>query len=163
MDCEFPPEELGNRMVRLRAAMERQRLEGLVLTGPENIFRATGRHTPRHFAFQAFFVPLDRDPFLIVRHVVLDLCTKISVVSSTDLLSSERLLQLNLVDGRQGRVVTIVRSLRRQSGAGNCRRRPHPATLPDICERFRCQLDGVLKLASRLTTISPLPLRRSDT
>ena len=66
MDCEFPPEELGNRMVRLRAAMERQRLEGLVLTGPENIFRATGRQMPRHFAFRAFFVPLDRDPFLIV-------------------------------------------------------------------------------------------------
>jgi hypothetical protein len=49
-------------------------------------------------------VPLDvADAILQAdKAVVLDLCTKISVVSSTDLFSSEWLLQLNLVDGRQG-------------------------------------------------------------
>jgi hypothetical protein len=49
-------------------------------------------------------VPLDGADAILQadKAVVLDLCTKISVVSSTDLLSSERLLQLNLVDGRQG-------------------------------------------------------------
>ncbi len=56
-------------MDKLWAAMERHHIDGLVLTGAENIFWATGRQTPGHFAFQALFVPLGCEPFLLVRQL----------------------------------------------------------------------------------------------
>ncbi len=68
-ECVFPPAELSARLERLRQAMVRHGLDGLVLTGAENIFWATGRQTPGHFAFQALFVPLDAAPILLVRRL----------------------------------------------------------------------------------------------
>jgi Xaa-Pro dipeptidase len=68
-ECVFPPAELEGRLQRLREAMVRRRLDGLVLSGAENIFWTTGRQTPGHFAFQALFVPLDGEPVLLVRRL----------------------------------------------------------------------------------------------
>ena len=69
LECVFPDDELAARMARLRVVMQQQRLDGLVLTGAENIFWLTGRQTPGHFAFQALFTPLDGDPFIVVRQL----------------------------------------------------------------------------------------------
>ena len=68
-ECVFPPDELAARLLRLRRGAERRGLDGLVLTGAENVFWATGRQTPGHFAFQALVVPLDRAPVLVVRRL----------------------------------------------------------------------------------------------
>ena len=68
-ECVFPPAELSGRLLRLRQGAERRGLDGLVLTGAEDVFWATGRQTPGHFAFQALVVPLDREPVLVVRRL----------------------------------------------------------------------------------------------
>ncbi|MDQ0393885.1 M24 family metallopeptidase [Labrys monachus] len=68
-ECAFPPAELAGRLDRLRGAMEMSGFDGVMLTGPETVFWLTGRQTPGHFAFQALFVPLDRDPVLLVRRL----------------------------------------------------------------------------------------------
>lgn len=69
--CEavFPEAEFADRIARLRAALAPTGAEALLLTGPENIFWATGRQTAGYFAFQALIVPLSGAPELLVRRL----------------------------------------------------------------------------------------------
>jgi Xaa-Pro dipeptidase len=68
-ECVFPAGEFAARMERLRKAMRREGMDGLIATGPETIFWLTGRQTPGHFAFQALFASLDREPVMLVRRL----------------------------------------------------------------------------------------------
>ena len=65
----FPAEEFAARIALIRAALEPTGADALLLTGPENIFWATGRQTAGYFAFQALVVPLSGEPVLLVRQL----------------------------------------------------------------------------------------------
>ena len=83
----FPPEEYDRRITAIQARLRAEGAEALLLTGPENIFWATGRQTAGYFAFQALVVqesgaPRDvvaRDGHIV--HDVLDLAGISSRVS----------------------------------------------------------------------------------
>lgn len=68
-DAVFGADEFAARIRKLRAALDRHGAEVLVLTGPENIFWATGRQTAGYFAFQALILPLEAEPILLVRQL----------------------------------------------------------------------------------------------
>lgn len=70
-DAVFPADEFSARLTRIRAAMVPLGVDALLLTGPENIFWATGRQTAGYFAFQALILPVDREPVLLVRQLEL--------------------------------------------------------------------------------------------
>ncbi|WP_420022793.1 M24 family metallopeptidase [Cereibacter azotoformans] len=68
-EAVFPAEEFAGRIRRLQTATADLGAEALVLTGPENIFWATGRQTAGYFAFQALVVPVEGAPVLLVRQL----------------------------------------------------------------------------------------------
>ncbi len=70
-DAVFPVAEFDARLARLRIAMAPLGVNALLLTGPENIFWATGRQTAGYFAFQALILPMDHEPVLLVRQLEL--------------------------------------------------------------------------------------------
>lgn len=63
----FPPEEYDARLVTLRAAMADRGVEALILAAPETVFHLSGYQTFGYHNFQLLVVPLDREPFLILR------------------------------------------------------------------------------------------------
>ncbi len=69
-EAVFPAEEFAARIAALQAALPGD-ADALLLTGPENIFWATGRQTAGYFAFQALLVPRDAAPVLLVRQLEL--------------------------------------------------------------------------------------------
>ena len=68
-EAVFPAAEFAARQARIRAALAARGLEALILTGPENIFWASGRQTAGYFAFQALVVPAEGAPVLLVRQL----------------------------------------------------------------------------------------------
>ena len=69
--CEavFPEKEYAARIAALQSRIMAENVEALLLTGPENIFWATGRQTAGYFAFQALLVPAHGAPHLLVREL----------------------------------------------------------------------------------------------
>lgn len=65
----FPAKEFAGRIARLQAELHPTGADALLLTGPENIFWATGRQTAGYFAFQALIVPVTGEPVLLVRQL----------------------------------------------------------------------------------------------
>ena len=65
----FPPEEYDRRITAIQARLRAEGAEALLLTGPENIFWATGRQTAGYFAFQALVVQESGAPRLLVRQL----------------------------------------------------------------------------------------------
>lgn len=68
-DAIFPASEFNGRIKHIQAAICELGVEGLVLTGPENVFWATGQQTAGYFAFQALVVPSKGRPVLLVRQL----------------------------------------------------------------------------------------------
>lgn len=68
-DAVFPQAEFAARLDRLRRAIAPLDVDAIMLTGPENIFWATGRQTAGYFAFQALIVPQEGEPVLLVRQL----------------------------------------------------------------------------------------------
>lgn len=68
-EAVFPAAEFAGRIQRLQEDAADLGGDALVLTGPENIFWATGRQTAGYFAFQALVVPVDGAPVLLVREL----------------------------------------------------------------------------------------------
>ncbi|MEO3997953.1 Xaa-Pro peptidase family protein [Mesorhizobium sp. CAU 1732] len=69
MDAVFPAAEFDARIRKIQQATVRLGTDALLLTGPENIFWATGRQTAGYFAFQALIVPVSGEPVLLVRQL----------------------------------------------------------------------------------------------
>ncbi|XHM74927.1 Xaa-Pro peptidase family protein (plasmid) [Mesorhizobium sp. ANAO-SY3R2] len=65
----FPAAEFRQRIALIQKALRPTGADALLLTGPENIFWATGRQTAGYFAFQALVVPLSGEPILLVRQL----------------------------------------------------------------------------------------------
>ncbi|TDE38470.1 M24 family metallopeptidase [Antarcticimicrobium sediminis] len=68
-EAVFPKGEFNRRIAALQSRLHEEGAEALLLTGPENIFWATGRQTAGYFAFQALVVPVEGAPRLLVRQL----------------------------------------------------------------------------------------------
>ena len=66
-DMTFPMEEHERRLADLRQRMERQGLEVVIITDPENLFYLTEYQTTGYSYFQALVVPLEDEPFMVTR------------------------------------------------------------------------------------------------
>lgn len=66
-DMSFPMEEYERRLRELRQRMERQGLEVVIITDPENLFYLTEYQTTGYSYFQALVVPLVDKPFMVTR------------------------------------------------------------------------------------------------
>ena len=58
-DIPFDQSEYDDRLDRLRRAMEEQRLDGLILTEPSDIYYLSGYDTQGFWAYQAMIIPAD--------------------------------------------------------------------------------------------------------
>src|SRR5215208_921077 len=65
----LPKEEFDGRLLRVREEVRSRELDLAVFFAPESIYYLCGYDYPTQFAFQLLCVPLDRDPFLVVRQV----------------------------------------------------------------------------------------------
>lgn len=68
-ECVFSKEELDDRLLRVRKALPDAGCDVLVLTSPENIFWLSGQQTPGYYTFQALVVPVDAEPFFVIRRL----------------------------------------------------------------------------------------------
>jgi Xaa-Pro dipeptidase len=69
-ELAFSPVVYEERLKRLRERMEAAGVDVLLVFSPENIFYLNGYNTPGHYyGYQAYVVPLARDPFMVVRQV----------------------------------------------------------------------------------------------
>lgn len=66
-DMSFPMEEYERRLRELRQRMDRQGLEVVIITDPENLFYLTEYQTTGYSYFQALVVPLVEKPFMVTR------------------------------------------------------------------------------------------------
>lgn len=80
----FPAEEFQERIARVRRKMAEQRADLLLLFGQEPICWTSGFYTPAHFACTVFAIPLEKEPFLVLRGLELPAALATSWV--TDLL-----------------------------------------------------------------------------
>lgn len=64
---DFPPEEYQQRLSAVRLAMERQGMEALLATAPEDVHYLCGLDHQGHFAVTGLLVPLRGTPVLIER------------------------------------------------------------------------------------------------
>ena len=58
-EIPFDQSEYDDRLDRLRRAMEEQRLDGLILTEPSDIYYLSGYDTQGFWAYQAMIIPAD--------------------------------------------------------------------------------------------------------
>jgi Xaa-Pro dipeptidase len=63
----FSPDEYTVRLARVRQSIAARGLDGMLISGPENIFYLTGLNYLGYFAYQILIVPLDGTPALITR------------------------------------------------------------------------------------------------
>jgi len=65
----FSKEEYAGRLALVRRRMDQQKLDLLLLFGQEAICWTSGFYTPAHFAYAAVGIPLDGEPFLVIRYL----------------------------------------------------------------------------------------------
>lgn len=65
--ARFPSREYAQRLTNVRARMDKQQFDGLLVTKPENIYYLTGLDHQGFFAFHLLIVPADGAPTLIAR------------------------------------------------------------------------------------------------
>lgn len=63
----FPLAEYQGRLDALRERMAQRRIEVAVITAPSNLFYLTGYQTTGYTYFQALVVPIEGEPFMIMR------------------------------------------------------------------------------------------------
>ena len=66
-EAAFPKEEYERRQKALRRAMAEKGFDLFMTSGPENIFYLTGQQTPGYYTFQCLCVPLEGEPFHVLR------------------------------------------------------------------------------------------------
>ncbi len=65
----FSIAEYQSRLDRLRQELNERKLDVLVVFWPENIYYLSGYETPGYYAFQCLVVPVEAEPFFVVRHL----------------------------------------------------------------------------------------------
>lgn len=68
----FSRAEYADRLARCRSALTERGLSALLVTAPENICYLTGFTTPGYHVFQGLVVPVDAEPFLVLRNIEVD-------------------------------------------------------------------------------------------
>lgn len=68
-DMTFPFEEYERRITELRQRMAERRLDAVVITDPKNLMYLTDYQTTGYSYFQALVVPMDAEPFMIMREM----------------------------------------------------------------------------------------------
>lgn len=63
----FPQEEYDARLTAVRAAMVERGVDVLICAAPETLFHLTGYQTFGYHNYQLAVIPLDREPFLVLR------------------------------------------------------------------------------------------------
>lgn len=66
-EASFDKAEYERRTAALRKEMESKGFDLFLTSGPENIFYLTGQQTPGYYMFQCLAVPLNGEPFLVLR------------------------------------------------------------------------------------------------
>ncbi|MGB3492698.1 MAG: M24 family metallopeptidase [Elainellaceae cyanobacterium] len=66
-DLLFPMKEYERRLYDLRRRMGKRGVEALIVTDPEGLHYLTTYQTIGYYYFQALVVPLDGDPFMVIR------------------------------------------------------------------------------------------------
>lgn len=65
----FPKTEYDGRIAGARIGLARRGIDAMIVTGPENIFYLTGHQTPGYFTFQALVLPVEGEPFFVLRQL----------------------------------------------------------------------------------------------
>jgi Xaa-Pro dipeptidase len=68
-DMTFPMEEHERRLSELRKRMEERLLDAVIISDPENLFYLTEYQTTGYSYFQCVVVPLEGDPFMVMRQI----------------------------------------------------------------------------------------------
>ena len=69
-ELAFPIDVYKKRLTRLRQRMVERGCDAVLYFSPENLFQMTGYNTVgQYYGFQCVVVPVERDPFFIVRRV----------------------------------------------------------------------------------------------
>jgi Xaa-Pro dipeptidase len=63
----FDLSEYNERIARVKSVMKRRDIDVLILTSPENIHYLSAFQTPGFYMFEALVLPLDCEPFMVVR------------------------------------------------------------------------------------------------
>ena len=66
-DLLFSMVEFERRLQGARAELAERGLDALIVTTPENVFYLSGHQTPGYYYFQAFVLPIEGEPFMVVR------------------------------------------------------------------------------------------------
>ena len=69
MTLAFDHSEYARRVSSVRARMAEADLDGLLVTGPENVTYPSGFTTTGYHIFQCFVVPASGDPFFVLRNI----------------------------------------------------------------------------------------------
>jgi Xaa-Pro dipeptidase len=66
-DLPFPMHEYERRLTNVRQEMEKKGVDAMMVTTPENIFYLTGFETTGYMCYQALFIPIEAEPFMVTR------------------------------------------------------------------------------------------------
>lgn len=72
MTLAFPEAEYASRIAAARSRLAAGGLDALVVTAPESICYLSGFATPGYHVFQALVLPVESEPFLVVRNIEVD-------------------------------------------------------------------------------------------
>ena len=68
-DMTFPMEEHERRLSELRKRMQERLLDAVIISDPENLFYLTEYQTTGYSYFQCVVVPLEGEPFMVMRQI----------------------------------------------------------------------------------------------
>lgn len=69
MELFFSSEEFEQRLAKIRSAMAERRIDTMLCAGPENTYYASGYQTFGFHNYQVLVIPLEGQPFLILRYL----------------------------------------------------------------------------------------------
>jgi len=68
-DAAFPKDEFDTRQAKLRALLAEKNIDLYLTSGAENIYYLSGQQTPGYYVFQCLAIPVDGEPFMVIREL----------------------------------------------------------------------------------------------
>ncbi|WP_413726019.1 M24 family metallopeptidase [Sodalis sp. RH16] len=68
-DSAFPKQEFDSRIAKLQAILRDKSIDLYLTSGAENIFYLSGQQTPGYYVFQCLAIPVQGEPFLVLREL----------------------------------------------------------------------------------------------
>jgi Xaa-Pro dipeptidase len=63
----FPRDEFDQRVRRVREGLQARGLDAGIFAAAESVYYLTGYESPSHFGFQLLVLPVDQEPFVVIR------------------------------------------------------------------------------------------------